>query len=93
MLKTNDVKDLVNVLHEYEDNFQRVPKDILQIAEKTLCTLLEQRDAAVADLRLLGNLGCSNCCVCARWNKGKGSPMCVTCPQSDNWKWRGFKEV
>lgn len=92
MLKTKDVKELLDVLHEYEDNFQRVPKDILQITEDALCTLLEQREAAVADLRLLGNLGYGNCCVCAHWNKGKGCPLCVTCPHTDNWKWRGFKE-
>lgn len=91
MPKTEEVKHLIDVLREYESNLRIVPADILRLTEYTLRDLLMQRDAAVEDLRMLGITGGSNCKACAHYNRGHGSDPCKTCPQLDNWDWRGWE--
>lgn len=52
--------------------------------------LKEERDALVADMRMLGRMGANVCPVCTYYNHGEGCKKCITCPKMDNFRWRGL---
>lgn len=52
--------------------------------------LKEERDALVEAIKMLGRMGQNICPVCAHYNHGEGSNMCIPCPKLDNFKWRGL---
>lgn len=62
---------------------------------KTLEIIRKQNELlnqAVEDIRMLGRMGQNICPVCANYNHGEGSKMCISCPKMDNFRWRGVVE-
>ena len=51
-----------------------------------------ERDQAVEDIRILGQMGQNICPVCAHYNHGAGSPEhCPKALKEDCFEWRGVK--
>lgn len=92
MQRMEDVQNLLEVLREYEDNLRMLPKDFIQMAVRTIESLLKERDAAVNDMRILGRMGENTCAVCKNRNRGEGGEKCIGCLIVDNWEWRGVQE-
>ena len=89
MQKAEDVQNLLEVLREYETNLRMLPNDIIQMTVRTIEGLLKERDAAVADMQMLGKMGENTCYVCAHRNHGEGGEKCIGCLIDDQWEWRG----
>lgn len=58
--------------------------------EVSILQLDNKLNQAVEDLKMLGRMWQNICPVCAHYNHGEGSKMCITCPKLDNFKWRGL---
>lgn len=93
MTRTDDVQRLVDVLKRHEYDCWPIPVDMRQMIVSALEGLLKERDAAVEDLRMLGQHGENTCCVCLYRNQGDGGEKCIGCLIEDKWEWRGVQEV
>lgn len=56
--------------------------------------MIDQRDQAINDIRMLGRMGQNICPVCAHYNHGEGcKDECPKCLKEDHFVWRGVQDV